>query len=187
MTKKKKRKPLKITTRLPPWGATKQAADAFEEIRRLKNERDAAIKALSSALPDGPDVRLAWQDASMEASKYGGERSQLLGYAFLAIRRVRSLGERVGMLDAELKKAREFPDAPTSERGQVFGIIGPPPVPMLIWCPECSERHIDEGEFATKIHHTHSCQVCGHTWRPAVVPTVGVKFLPGFKNEVGRG
>lgn len=56
------------------------------------------------------------------------------------------------------------------------------PVAMLIWCPECGERHIDEGEFATKPHHTHACQECGHCWRPAVVATCGVQFLPGFKN-----
>lgn len=31
-------------------------------------------------------------------------------------------------------------------------------------------------------HHTHACQHCGMVWRPAVVPTVGVYFLPGFKN-----
>lgn len=57
------------------------------------------------------------------------------------------------------------------------------PVPMLLWCPACGERHIDVGEFATKVHHTHACQDCGVVWRPAVVPTVGVRFLPGFKNE----
>lgn len=56
-------------------------------------------------------------------------------------------------------------------------------IPMLLWCPECGERHIDEGEFATKPHHTHACQSCGHVWRPAIVHTVGVRFLPGFKNE----
>ena len=56
------------------------------------------------------------------------------------------------------------------------------PVPMLLWCPECGERHIDGGEFATKVHHTHSCQLCGLTWRPAIVATVGVRFLPGFKS-----
>lgn len=54
--------------------------------------------------------------------------------------------------------------------------------PMLLWCPVCGERHIDEGEFATKAHHTHACQNCGMVWRPARVSTVGVKFLPGFKN-----
>lgn len=56
------------------------------------------------------------------------------------------------------------------------------PIPMRIPCPECGKLHIDEGDFATKPHHTHSCQHCGLTWRPAVVPTVGVRFLPGFKN-----
>lgn len=57
------------------------------------------------------------------------------------------------------------------------------PIPIVLHCPECRARHIDEGEFATKVHHTHSCQWCGLTWRPAVVATVGVQFLPGFKNE----
>lgn len=56
------------------------------------------------------------------------------------------------------------------------------PIPMLLTCPSCCSRHVDEGEFATKVHHTHSCQSCGMTWRPAVVATVGVRFLPGFKN-----
>jgi hypothetical protein len=57
-------------------------------------------------------------------------------------------------------------------------------IPMLLTCPSCGERHIDVGEFATKVHHTHACQACGMVWRPAIVPTVGVQFLPGFKNEV---
>lgn len=59
---------------------------------------------------------------------------------------------------------------------------GPRPIPMRLVCEGCGELHIDEGEFATKPHHTHSCQHCGLTWRPAVVHTVGVRFLPGFKN-----
>jgi hypothetical protein len=57
-----------------------------------------------------------------------------------------------------------------------------PPVPMLLWCPGCGERHIDEGDFATKPHHTHACQGCGMVWRPAIGPTCGVQFLPGFKD-----
>ena len=57
------------------------------------------------------------------------------------------------------------------------------PVPIRLECPNCGELHIDEGAFATKPHHTHACQHCGAVWRPAVVATVGVRFLPGFKNE----
>lgn len=60
----------------------------------------------------------------------------------------------------------------------------PEPIPLQLWCPLCGTRHIDEGEWATRVHHTHSCQnpKCGLTWRPAVVPTVGVYTLPGFLN-----
>jgi hypothetical protein len=57
------------------------------------------------------------------------------------------------------------------------------PIPMLLHCPICAFKHVDEGEFAEKPHTTHACQHCGHVWRPAIQPTVGVQFLPGFKNE----
>ncbi len=56
------------------------------------------------------------------------------------------------------------------------------PRSLRLPCERCGEIHIDEGDFATKPHHTHSCQFCGLTWRPAVFATVGVAFLPGFKN-----
>lgn len=58
-----------------------------------------------------------------------------------------------------------------------------PGIPMRLVCESCGKLHIDEGEFATKPHHTHSCQFCGLTWRPAVPNTVGVRFLPGFRNH----
>lgn len=57
------------------------------------------------------------------------------------------------------------------------------PVPMILYCPSCHARHIDEGEHAVKPHHTHACQTCGTVWRPALAQTVGVQFLPGFKNK----
>lgn len=52
------------------------------------------------------------------------------------------------------------------------------PIPMLLWCPLCHQRHIDRGPFAGRPHHTHACQHCGHVWRPAIVATIGVEFLP---------
>lgn len=55
-------------------------------------------------------------------------------------------------------------------------------IPMIIWCPSCRARHIDKDRFETKPHHTHACQSCGMVWRPAIVCTVGVQFLPGFKD-----
>lgn len=58
-------------------------------------------------------------------------------------------------------------------------------IPMRLVCEACGRLHIDEGEWATRPHHTHTCQYedCGLTWRPAIVHTVGVRFLPGFRSE----
>lgn len=53
------------------------------------------------------------------------------------------------------------------------------PIPVILNCPACGERHIDEGEFGDRPHKTHACQHCGLLWRPALVPTKGVRFLPG--------
>jgi hypothetical protein len=55
-------------------------------------------------------------------------------------------------------------------------------ISMLLACPMCGTRHIDEGEFATRSHKVHACQKCGMHWAPALVPTVGVRFLSGCKN-----
>lgn len=59
----------------------------------------------------------------------------------------------------------------------------PVPIPMFLTCPLCKARHVDAGDFTTKRHHTHACQSCGAVWRPAIEPTVGVQFLPGFKDK----
>lgn len=56
-------------------------------------------------------------------------------------------------------------------------------IPMILTCPTCCARHIDEGDFAEVAHHTHACQSCGIVWRPAKVNTHGVRFLPGYSNK----
>ncbi len=57
------------------------------------------------------------------------------------------------------------------------------PIDMILWCPMCHARHIDEGDFATQSHKTHACQSCGAVWSQASVPTRGVRFLPGYKDK----
>lgn len=53
------------------------------------------------------------------------------------------------------------------------------PIPMILFCPSCTARHIDEGEWATleKAHRKHLCAKCGFLWKPALVSTVGVHEL----------
>lgn len=33
-----------------------------------------------------------------------------------------------------------------------------------LFCPICDRRHVDEGEFALRIHKTHRCAYCGQEW-----------------------
>jgi hypothetical protein len=65
---------------------------------------------------------------------------------------------------------------------QAIAVVDGVPTAMFLTCPVCGGRHIDTGRFATHPHATHSCQHCGCTWRPAVEPTCGVQYLPGFVN-----
>lgn len=101
-----------------------------------------------------------------------------------------------------VRLAAELPPGPPTVLADSFWDRVPkaPPVPMRLHCPGvvtknlgtedepnyvqavCGVLHVDQGEFEIKPHHTHACQACGHVWRPAVVPTVGVRFLPGFKD-----
>lgn len=58
-----------------------------------------------------------------------------------------------------------------------------PPLAIRICCEKCGTLHIDEGEFATRPHKSHTCQSCGVTWQPSLHPTFGVRFLPGTQNK----
>lgn len=72
--------------------------------------------------------------------------------------------------------------------------------PLVIFCPRCGMQHIDEAEFATKLHRVHRCvdrvvlgavgelaageappyttlPGCGYEWQPALVYTVGVETI----------
>lgn len=89
---------------------------------------------------------------------------------------------------------RNWGIAPECPKGAVAAAPQEPkPFPILLYCPLCHTKHVDEGEFATKPHHTHSCQGfvtdsagkrrrCGHSWRPAKGPTVGIEHIEGFVN-----
>lgn len=92
---------------------------------------------------------------------------------------------RAGLL-GQIERLK-FDEAITLTKSELGLLLEPQPVPMRLHCPECHQLHEDVGEWTTRVHHTHSCQHCGLTWRPAVVPTVGVRFLPGFRNEVPNG
>ena len=49
-------------------------------------------------------------------------------------------------------------------------------IPMVLYCPECGEQHIDEATegWDNPPHRSHLCHACKCIWRPADVPTTGV-------------
>lgn len=80
------------------------------------------------------------------------------------------------------RKLKAYPSEAHNAAPFKLAAVEPAPIPMHLWCPLCHAQHFDEGEFATRSHKTHTCQKCGLHWQPALVPTVGVRFLPGCKN-----
>ena len=112
-----------------------------------------------------------WKTAS-EAHKK--ERSEL----HLAVDALRA---KLDEVRAECEQIRNDADSLNSEYLRL-AVKATAPIPMILTCPACRRRHIDVGKFATHPHHTHACQKCGLSWRPAVVATVGVQFLPGFRD-----
>lgn len=132
--------------------------------------------------PDPPSGALGSDDSFPEVSgeqmiRWRGSVSDLA----TDLKAVLSIGEAERLcveLLAEYERELRAGQVAAEKRPVEPRIDNPaPPVPMLLYCPECNERHVDRGEFATKPHHTHECQFCGHTWRAAVVATVGVQFL----------
>lgn len=150
------------------------------ELSRLRAENDRLRAAL--AVSKDPCVYCQLPAAEMAKCKSGfpgcDRADDMTGCPeFGSSYELSMIKPQYAALSQEVEQLRRQAD--TASRAAGFTV----PVPMYLTCPKCGARHVDAGEFATKPHHTHSCQECGLTWRPAVVPTVGVQFLPGFKDE----
>lgn len=89
--------------------------------------------------------------------------------------------------------AKPLPGQPPAENSATGPESSPTPIPMVLHCPACGLQHLDapkpcsaefcEGGCVQPLdctawtnppHRSHLCQYCGHTWRPADVPTTGV-------------
>lgn len=56
------------------------------------------------------------------------------------------------------------------------------PIDMLLFCPKCHLQHVDEpdertADWSNPPHRSHLCHGCGTIWRPADVPTNGVREI----------
>lgn len=79
------------------------------------------------------------------------------------------------------------PGAMSDDRTPAFPVYAAPisataPIPMILHCPQCHVQHIDEpdertADWTNPPHRSHLCHGCGHIWRPADVPTEGVRAI----------
>jgi len=53
------------------------------------------------------------------------------------------------------------------------------PIDMVLYCPQCGAQHIDRPtkDWDNPPHRSHLCHACGCVWRPADVPTTGVRAV----------
>lgn len=157
----------------------------YRRVLAIAERRHAFLKSDGNKLtwPDGEAIERKARDTFEEMPEH--DPAIYAKYADLkftvdrALRGEQFMAQFPGNADLgrQIAKVRQEPQAP---------------IPMLLFCPMCHTKHIDEGEFATRAHHSHACQGhvtddgvrrhCGHVWRPALVPTVGVEALPGFIN-----
>ena len=55
------------------------------------------------------------------------------------------------------------------------------PIPMILYCPECGEKHVDKAEpekdWLDPPHRSHLCSSCKFVWRPCDLSTTGVESI----------
>ncbi len=102
----------------------------------------------------------------------GGDRFSFEGNLIHGARLATILNSHEQRMKSQADTIRAQQALADSYKAKVFE-----PIPMLLRCPNCTAVHIDEGEWATRPHKTHRCQLCRCDWRPANVPTVGVDAL----------
>lgn len=112
-----------------------------------------------------------------------GQANGFVGAAQAFARRARELG--VGLVDPG--RHRSWIDE-TVHQGALFRLNfwrklaeAREPVPMILFCPKCGTRHIDQPDPANgwdkHPHRSHLCASCGLIWRPADICTVGVEKI----------
>ena len=145
-----------------------QLGDAECRLLDALAERDAAVRALESERSAKNFGATAPADEEIYRGRSGSDvlaPGPALSSQRMLDDAARALGWRTDFAcgDSRLHGCGSERDC-ASRSAYAPGITRPDitsPIPMYLWCPSCGGRHIDVGEFATKPHHTHSCQHAG--------------------------
>lgn len=122
---------------------------------------------------------LAALSALLEAEKRGtAERD----YMREGINAAHEVLDRLGVLSVtEADKGGgvfRVTEYPVCDRIEMLASRLEMPIPMLLFCPNCGEQHVDapqpEKDWTNPPHRSHECQFCGWVWRPSDALTNGV-------------
>lgn len=154
-------------------GILSQLLDVQQDCVKAVKERDRLEESFSDFLMRASAREAAVLKAMADIMQYGtpiGDESE---------RRIGVAIEGESVLSERLVSAwmRAYDVEENVSQAAASLLAGVVPVPMVLHCPKCSKQHLDEGEYRHVIHKTHLCLFCGHEWRPAKVPTVGVRAL----------
>lgn len=165
-----------------------QLAQAVDELREALKDRDECVRSLRTDLE--LERNLVENLRPMEARALAAERrfedketceDYRIVCADCRMAVCRHTRERLRGKQIEIDALFESVKNLSEYRGE--------PIPMVLYCP-VGHLHLDEGDWASRPHRTHQCQYivrsaefhvaekrCGLEWRPASVPTVGVRAL----------
>ena len=85
---------------------------------------------------------------------------------------VEAFRDRLGWDETREAYERKAAERGRFHQGVVLNLGEPVPCPLV--CPNCGGRHIDHVGQTKRVHRTHLCEHCGHTWQPFPYPTIGV-------------
>jgi hypothetical protein len=140
-------------------------------IRHQVRDLTTALKAHTAQVPAAAPADAGDEFAALVAKRHARIRASLLEGS--NTNRIVKLQPSDAAVLVDVLDGR-VPTAPGKQQAPSAKPAPAQPIPLSLSCPECGVAHLDEGEWATRLHKTHQCLACKHEWRPYDYPTVGV-------------
>ena len=179
---------------IPGWAVerwTRQSSTTYDDLSEEEKESDRkeADRFLAILRPEIEASAAAEKEACARLALVLFPNEQLVARQIAAAIRTSTVpiasamanvtSEQLGSPEhPELRRAREQHEAYIANLPSPRSSV--PPFRALLPCPNCGTPHVDRGEWATMLHHTHLCEKCHRQWR---VEPYAFGLDPGIPRE----